>query len=364
MTPLGLGRWPILASLLALLLISACGSGDDSAPPAPVARDFVYVTNEQSATISVYAVNPTTGLLTLVENKTGPGSPRSVAAHPGGKFIYVTDVGSSSRILGYAVVPQTGALTSIQEVPAFATQVAIDPGGALAFAGGFRGSGIVSFRLDTGSGLLSSGASTGGEPDISAAIFPDPLSRFVYVLWAVSGPFGMNPHLDTYKVNPVSGAFTLASTSATAFPYPIVLHPRGAFAYGANSQGGDQLYGFTVDGTTGALTQIQTLTVASSFSLAVHPSGTYLYHGQSNNDLAVYTINPTTGQLTFKAAVTLPATSRQIAITPTGSFMYVVLNGNQVAVLSIDPATGIPALLGTIGAGSGANAIAVLRTVS
>ena len=111
------------------------------------------------------------------------------------------------------------------------------------------------------------------------------------------------------------------------------------------------------------LDPVPTLTVASSFGLTVHPSGAYLYHGQSNNDLTVYTINPSTGQLTFKAAVTLPATSLQIAITSTGSFMYVLLNGDQIAALSIDPTTGVPAFVGTIGAGRGANGIAVLRTV-
>jgi 6-phosphogluconolactonase (cycloisomerase 2 family) len=242
----------------------------------------------------------------------------------------------------------------------------LDSRGALAFAGGFRGAGIVSCRLDPISGALSSAGSTGGEPDLSAAIFPDPLGRFTYVLWGVSGPFGRNPHLDTYRVDPVSGAFTLASTSGTTFPYPIVLHPGGAFAYGADSQGGGQLFGFAVAAMTGVLTQIQTLTVASNFSLAVHPSGLYLYHAQRDENLTIYTIDPSTGHLTFKTAVILPAAPLQdgIAITPTGVFMYVLLSGDRVAELSIDPATGVPAFLGTIGTGLGAHGIAVLRTVS
>jgi len=58
-------------------------------PPAAAAR-FALVANSLSNSISTYAVDPQTGLLSLKETTpTGGTSPRVIAVEPSGHFAYV-----------------------------------------------------------------------------------------------------------------------------------------------------------------------------------------------------------------------------------------------------------------------------------
>jgi 6-phosphogluconolactonase (cycloisomerase 2 family) len=79
---------------------------------------FVYVTdlgdldsNFGTFGVSPYSVDAATGKLTLVGlADTGPACPASMAFDPSGKFAYVADE-CSNNVLMYTVNPTTGALT-------------------------------------------------------------------------------------------------------------------------------------------------------------------------------------------------------------------------------------------------------------
>ena len=98
----------------------------------PLPAQFVYVTNNSSANISAYTLNPKTGVLTAL-----PGSPfatgttpTALALHPNGKFLYVTNFGPNT-VTGYLIDDKTGALTPFPELPfatgAHPTGVVVDP---------------------------------------------------------------------------------------------------------------------------------------------------------------------------------------------------------------------------------------------
>src|SRR5262249_57844888 len=77
---------------------------------------FAYVTNFGSSNVSAYSINATTGALTPVPNSpfsTGPAGahPFGIAAHPSGKFLYVTN-NRSRNVSAYTIHPTTAALTA------------------------------------------------------------------------------------------------------------------------------------------------------------------------------------------------------------------------------------------------------------
>jgi len=74
----------------------------------------VYVANYGSNTISMYAVNATTGILTALTTPTvATGNvPSSIAINPAGTFAYVANEGGSTVSM-YAINAATGILTAL-----------------------------------------------------------------------------------------------------------------------------------------------------------------------------------------------------------------------------------------------------------
>ena len=79
---------------------------------------LLYIANGGDDTISSYVIDQETGLLTeLLPRVVSTGSPSSVAIHPGGKFIYVTNGGNPNlnvnnpSIASFSINSTTGALT-------------------------------------------------------------------------------------------------------------------------------------------------------------------------------------------------------------------------------------------------------------
>ena len=88
--------------------------------PTAIAVDpssrFAYVVNRLDNTLSMYAINPDTGNLTLNSTATNPKAtiatgtqPFRIDFDPAGKFVYVTNEGSAASIY---TVNSDGTLTS------------------------------------------------------------------------------------------------------------------------------------------------------------------------------------------------------------------------------------------------------------
>jgi DNA-binding beta-propeller fold protein YncE len=81
---------------------------------------FAYAANTGGpfGTISGYAIDPTTGVLTGIGGAmfppgTGPGA---IAVDPTGKFAYTANF-NSNDVSGFAINPTTGALTAVSGSP-------------------------------------------------------------------------------------------------------------------------------------------------------------------------------------------------------------------------------------------------------
>lgn len=124
----------------------------------------LYVINELSATITVFAYDPAIGKIgqTLQEVSTEPPgysgrhNAAEIAVHPSGKFLCGSNRGAQS-IVGYRIDPATGKLSVI----GFATQgvnvptmFVVDPSGKWLYVANLRGDNIVQFEINPENGAL------------------------------------------------------------------------------------------------------------------------------------------------------------------------------------------------------------------
>jgi 6-phosphogluconolactonase len=88
-------------------------AGTKSVAEVAVSKDgrFVYVSNRGESTIVVYATDPRTGVLRLVERvPSGGENPWAFALHPDGRWMIVANQRSDNLAL-FRVDPATGRLT-------------------------------------------------------------------------------------------------------------------------------------------------------------------------------------------------------------------------------------------------------------
>jgi 6-phosphogluconolactonase (cycloisomerase 2 family) len=271
---------------------------------------FAYVANSEGSfdpeggSVSMFAINGTTGTLTPNGAISGCSSlgctPVSLAVHPSGKFVYVAHQYGylQTSVTTYAINPTTGVLQFVGEVavPWIGSSVTVDPSGKFAFVGTDayppNGASLLIYSIDATTGALTS---IGTLPAVGAAapfIAIHPSGKFVYVVDTVLD------QISTYGLNPTTGNLASIGTIA-ATPGPIVIHPSGKFAYVTSSAGGVAMY--TIDGTTGALTFTGTTASASTpDSITFHPSGKFAYGtNYGSNSVSMYSVDTTTGFLTL-----------------------------------------------------------------
>ena len=273
---------------------------------------FAYVANSgggnTAGSVSMYAINGTSGILTPTGTiqapcTSGPGScsPSSLAVHPSGKFVYIANEGgfTPTSVSMYAIDTTTGVLGLIGTVAVDgrATSVTLDPSGKFAYVAdggqnsdGSKGTNVSMYSIDATTGVLTSiGKIMADLSPSSIAIHPS--GKFVYVVNNDSND------ISTYTLNPQTGDLvsigTLAATAGS-----IVIHPSGNFAY-VTSSGGVAMY--TLDTTSGALTFAGTTASGSTpNSITIHPSGKFAYGTNSvSNNVSMYSVDTSAGSLTL-----------------------------------------------------------------
>jgi len=204
------------------------------------------------------------------------------------------------------------------------------------------------------------------------SIAVDSAGKFAYVAnEGCNG--GVVGYVSMYTINPTTGALASIGPPVSSLDYDAVsvtVDPFGKFVYVAN--GGD---GFTSDGsvamytinaTTGALTFTGAISgncpgLCVPLSVAVHPSGKFAYvpnGGGLSNGVAIYTINTTTGALTSMGTIAVGGFAVSVAVHPSGKFAYVATasdtpgSAGNVSMYTIDATTGALTSIGTIAAGT------------
>ena len=142
---------------------TAPGAGPRHAAFSPDGK-HVYVINEMGGTVSAYAYAAANGALshlgtqpTLPPDFQGTNTTAEVRVHPNGRFVYGSNRGHDS-IAVFAREPQTGLLTLVEIVPCggkHPRNFALSPDGAWLVCGHMNSDTLAVFRVDSATGRLS-----------------------------------------------------------------------------------------------------------------------------------------------------------------------------------------------------------------
>ena len=270
----------------------------------PVFKQYAYVANAESHSVSAFAVDPETGVLTAVEGSpfsVGSTYPWSLAVHPSRQYLYVLNY-AGRNISVFGIDAASGALTATAGSPfptggAYPVWIAVEPSGRFLYMADSALDGIRGFDIDPATGALT---------PFSGPIFPTGIS-----------------------------------------PASIAVHPAGAFVFTADS-GSHTISVFGIDAATGDLAHV----AGSPFpaeglapaTVAVDPSGKRLYVTNGASDsLSAFAIGASTGALSAVAGSPFPAGGTApsfVAVEPAGMFVYAANAGSTVSGFAADAVTG------------------------
>ncbi len=172
--------------------------------------NFVYVVNENDATIQAFQVNSGGGVSAVGKYPIGV-SPNAVASDPTNRFIYVTD-GASNQIVGF-LIQTNGTLLPMQQP--FSTgnlpdAITTDPRGQYVLVANYNSNTITAYSINLGNGNLSANATTpsfGVDTGPTCVLIEPALGRYVY-----TSNFLGNTVSGLY-MNPLSGALSAAQNT-------------------------------------------------------------------------------------------------------------------------------------------------------
>jgi DNA-binding beta-propeller fold protein YncE len=350
--------------------VAAGGVNPTSLAVDPTGK-FAYTANGGcpdafAGNVSMYAINPTNGTLTSAGPgvTTGDFGADSVAVDPSGKFAYVANWGegnTAGSVSMYAINGTTGTLTPTGTIQAPCEpppspgscapwSLAVHPSGKFVYVaneGGFTPTSVSIYAIDAATGVLTL-IGTVAVDGRAIAVTVDPSGKFAYVADGgqnSDGSKGIN--VSMFSIDATTGVLTsIGKIAAGLSPSSIAIHPSGKYVYVVNYDSNDiSLY--TKNITTGDLTSIGTQAAAAG-SISIHPSGKFAYV-PSSSGVSMYTIDTTTGALTFAGTTGAGSSPGSITIHPSGKFAYAPSSVNTISMYSIDDATGSLTLIGTIG---------------
>jgi 6-phosphogluconolactonase (cycloisomerase 2 family) len=269
---------------------------------------FLATADPDRSSISVWSVNPSTGVLSAVTGSpfSAPSDPESLAFDPQGGAVATFDVGGSASLYSFssAGVPTMEASQTL--APSNSGSVAFSPdGGHLAAtensgSSGGGSSGLWVFSVNEGAGTLTAVAgspySTGPSSPPSSATY-SPTGALLAVTLGGSGN-----SVTTFAVNQSSGALTPAGSATIGTgPTSAAFAPGGGLLAVTSGSG---LSLFTVNRSTGALTASGSPlgTGTNPVSVAINPLGGLIATAnESSNDVSVLTQAPPA------ASIALPA---------------------------------------------------------
>ena len=364
----------------ALTQVGVFSAGPDATTiAADPSGNFLYVASVTSQSTHTFAVNTTTGALTLVENSNARHAPIFVALTSGNtavttrpKFVYQANFGSSN-LSAFSVDPATGTLAALAGSPfsigGSPASVATSPDGRFVFVADFTGNTIAAFLADTSGVLTPVTGSPFAVPSSPRDVWVDPSGLYLYVAHQSA-----SDNLSMFNIDQSTGVLSLISGSPLTVgsaPESLTMTPAGKYLVTGNTSSSD----LTVlrSSGTGALGSIASSPFASPFyvrELAFDPTGKFLYAPitssfQGNSSVvAGYVQDGLTGALTPMTASPFSSGNNPVAAVadPTGRFLYVAnFDGASIGMFSINRLTGAltPLSPATIACPGGGNPISL-----
>ena len=349
-----------IASLLIVTVLSGClGSSRSSTAPTLA---FLYVVGTGDNSIRGLAEKTTGDLSSLPVGvfSTNP-RPVSLALHPSKNFLYVPNL-TSNTVSGFNVDHINGVLTPIgTAVPPTPVQsqpvaVGVSSGGGFLYVLNQGSASISAFSIDSARGLLSEIA---GSPFPTAAnpqsMVLSPNAGLLYVGNGTLGTVSGFAIATNGTLSPVAGSPFSAGAGATLAG--ITIDSKGQFLYAADSAN-NKIASFSV-AASGTLTPVAGSPFATGtkpVSIAVDTNAAFLYSAnQGSNNVSAFKI--ASGVLTeitgspyaviTTGSVGTPA-PQFLTVDVSNTFLYVANTGSSsISAFAIKSADGTLTLLTT-----------------
>lgn len=307
---------PLLASLLASLLLPGCGQffppatstgsgssggtgsggGTGTGSGASTTLNSIYVANSNPQLNSIAALSLTNGKLVNLQN--------------------------SPLALGQGLIPNA---------------LAISPRTNLLYAGSALG-GIFAFVIQTNGSLVISGNNGPVAGQAANAMVVDPSGQWLLAMASLgsSAGIGATPEIYIFRITQSSGAITLTGQVAldNGTPAQLQFAPNGTQLYATLSTGG--IDALTFSPSTGVLNKLSYLRAplgnsSSDNGMATDPAGKYLFVAETGTSgVRVFTINTNTtltevagSPFIDTATSTPPLGARAVLVDKTGAYVYV-----------------------------------------
>jgi len=359
-----------------------------------MAKTFVYVSNAQDSNIDGYIMDTGSGVLTPIGKTEAAKMVMPMTVSPNKKHLYAVIRSQPMRILSYAIDPATGALTqkASAPLPDSMPYVSTDRTGRFLFTASYGGDKLAVSPIGE-NGLVEAEAiqviPTGRN---AHSIVPDRSNRFVY-----AATLGANQVLQ-FTFDGTTGKLTpneppAVSPEAGHGPRHIVFAPDNKNLYVLNELSG-HVTQYAIDAGKGSLTLVDSISsVPAEAGLAwgvpqapvgaapaaaapkdekpkiwaadiqITPNGKFLYSTErTTNKIALFTVAPETGKLTYVANYATEAQPRGIKIDPGGQ--YLIASGeksDRLSVYKIDQATGKLGEPNRYPVGNGANWVEIVE---
>jgi len=307
--------------------LTSLGLAAESTNPSFVAvhpnGKFLYAVNElasykgpNSGGVSAFAIDRTTGKLTFLNELPSRGAdPCYITVDKTGKFVLVANYTGGSVIVypiledgrlgeASALVQHTGHGTDPKrQEAAHAHSIDLSPDNRFAFVDDLGLDELLTYRFDSGKGLLTDAKFASADPGAGPRHFAlSPDGKFGYVVEE------MHATVAVFSYDAASGAFHSVQTISTIpkgftarnDDAEIAVHPSGKFLYASN-RGHDSIAVFAIDSTKGTLTTVEITSTGGKEprSFEIDPTGTLLFAANQKSDsIVIFKIDAKTGKLT------------------------------------------------------------------
>jgi 6-phosphogluconolactonase len=299
-------------------------------------------TGHGSEGIYAWRFDPSTGKSEPLGLAAKTENPTFLAIDPSGKYLYAANEVGTGRISAFSVDPKTGKLTALNTSGSGGSgpcHLSIDKS-ARAIVTANYGSGTVALVRVNGDGSLGAVGSedqhkgTGGDKARQEGPHAHSINFTPDGHFAVAADLGTD-QLYVYRFDAAKGELIRddrlgVKTAPAAGPRHFAFHPNGKYGYAINELNSTvTVYSYDGAGGLRAIESLSTLPKGfhgenSTAEVVVHPNGRTLYASNRGHDsIAVFSINPATGKLTFVEHVpTQGKTPRNFALDPTGKYLF------------------------------------------
>jgi 6-phosphogluconolactonase (cycloisomerase 2 family) len=275
--------------------------------------ECVFGCGNGPASVIALAIDPVTGGLTPLPGAPLPtgSNPFAITVDPTGTFAYVVNYGSGGGISAFTIDPNSGTLSAVPGSPFLAGSpdgLTVDRSGKFLYVTDGGSSVVYAFTINRTSGALTTVTGSPfqvGPNSFTSSVAVDATNQFVYVSDA-------GTHVAGFSINATTGALSSIGTFAAG---------NGAVFVTTVQTSGAQAMNLATDGPLLAINRSFNATVTLTQPV---PTGSSVTVSLAANPSGVVSISPTTqtiqaGQTTAVFALTAGATAGSVVLTATAT---------------------------------------------